>query len=148
MILSSDLSDHLLYFSHHYTYYTLQIILDLWSTICQSADNYIFTSKFEQSSYLFSPKNSRPCRDLNPGPPRYQVNMLPIELSWLGSKNLFTNIYKLFFYKIRRLLTIPNQSNLKVCSSFKSHLFHCKMAYTSEMIIMFDWVTTRCRFSF
>ena len=29
-------------------------------------------------------KNSRPCRDLNPGPPRYQVDMLPFELSWLG----------------------------------------------------------------
>ena len=36
------------------------------------------------TSYLFSLKNSRPCRDLNPGPPRYQADMLPIELSWLG----------------------------------------------------------------
>ena len=29
-------------------------------------------------------KNSRPCRDLNPGPPRYQADMPPTELSWLG----------------------------------------------------------------
>ena len=28
--------------------------------------NYILVFKFEQSSYLFSLKNSRPCRDLNP----------------------------------------------------------------------------------
>ena len=44
--------------------------------------NYIFVFKFEQSSYLFSLKNSLPCRDLNPGPPRYQADMLT-ELSWL-----------------------------------------------------------------
>ena len=42
--------------------------------------NYIFVFKFEQSSYFFSLKNSRPCRDLNPGTPRYQADMLPIEL--------------------------------------------------------------------
>ena len=47
--------------------------------------NYIFVFKFEQISYLFSLKNSRPCRDLNPGPPWYPADMLPIELSWLGS---------------------------------------------------------------
>ena len=41
-------------------------------------------SNSNKSSYLFSLKNSRPCRDLNPGPPRYQADMLPIELSWLG----------------------------------------------------------------
>ena len=45
---------------------------------------YIFIFKFEQSSYLISLTNSRPCRDLNPGPHQYQVDMLPIELSWLG----------------------------------------------------------------
>ena len=28
-------------------------------------------------------KNSRPCQDLNPGPPQYQADMLPIELTWL-----------------------------------------------------------------
>ena len=27
---------------------------------------------------------SCPCWDLNPGPPRYQADMLPTELSWLG----------------------------------------------------------------
>ena len=47
--------------------------------------NYIFVFKFKQSSYLFSLKNYRPCRDLNPGCPRHQADMLPIELSWLGS---------------------------------------------------------------
>ena len=44
----------------------------------------IFVFKSEQSSYLFSLKSSRPCRDLNPGPPWYQADFLPIELSWLG----------------------------------------------------------------
>ena len=33
---------------------------------------------------LFSLKNSRSCRDLNPGPRWYQADMLPTELSWLG----------------------------------------------------------------
>ena len=33
----------------------------------------------------FSLKNYCPCWDLNPGPPRYQADMLPTELSWLGS---------------------------------------------------------------
>ena len=46
--------------------------------------NYIFVFKFEQSSHLFSLKNFRPCRDLNPEPPRYQADMLIIELSCLG----------------------------------------------------------------
>ena len=40
---------------------------------------------------LFSLKSSRPCWDLNPGPPRYQANMLPTELSWLG---LITRVRK------------------------------------------------------
>ena len=53
---------------------------DLWVLL----GNYIFVFKLEQSSYLFLLKNSRPCRDLNPELPRYQVDMLPIELSWLG----------------------------------------------------------------
>ena len=33
---------------------------------------------------LFSLKNYRPCLDLNLVPPRYQANIQPIELSWLG----------------------------------------------------------------
>ena len=45
----------------------------------------VFKFEFEQSSYLFSLKNSRPCQDLNLGPPRYQADMLPIDLFWLGS---------------------------------------------------------------
>ena len=68
-----------LYFSHHYAHITLQIMLDL---LCGQL--FIFVFKFEQSSYLFSLKNSCPCQDLNLGPPRYQADMLPIELSWLG----------------------------------------------------------------
>ena len=44
----------------------------------------IFIFKFKQSSYLFSLKNSHPYQDLNQGPPRYQADMLSIELSWLG----------------------------------------------------------------
>ena len=40
---------------------------------------------------LFSLKNYRPRWDLNPEPPRYQANMLPIELSWLGSKDHLHN---------------------------------------------------------
>ena len=42
-------------------------------------------------------KNSRPCRDLNPGPARYQADMLPIELSWLGSVYAFLYNFGLVF---------------------------------------------------
>ena len=45
----------------------------------------------EQSSYLFSLKNSRPCRNLNSGPPRYQADILPIELAWMVIKELYLN---------------------------------------------------------
>ena len=47
---------------------------------------YLYLHKLynQHISYLFSLKNSRTCRDLNPGPPWYQANMLPIELFWLG----------------------------------------------------------------
>ena len=40
--------------------------------------------KFEVLNFLFSHKliNSRPCRELNPGPPRWQAPVLTIEL-WL-----------------------------------------------------------------
>ena len=41
---------------------------------------------------LFSLKNSCPCRDLNPEPPRYQVDMLPNELSWLGFPRYFVGL--------------------------------------------------------
>ena len=37
--------------------------------------NYIVAFKFESIN---------PCRDLNPGPPKYQAHALPIELSRLG----------------------------------------------------------------
>ena len=42
-----------------------------------------FHSNSNLINYLFSMKNSHPCRDLNPGPGRYQADMLPTELSWL-----------------------------------------------------------------
>ena len=44
------------------------------------------SSKFEDQvyNYLFALKNYRPCRDLNLGLLRYQADMLPTELSWLG----------------------------------------------------------------
>ena len=35
------------------------------------------------TSFLVRINNSHPCQDLNPGPPWYQADMLPIELSWL-----------------------------------------------------------------
>ena len=34
-------------------------------------------------NFLFPLKNSHLCQDLNPGPPQYQADMLPTELSWL-----------------------------------------------------------------
>ena len=64
-------------FSHHYTYYKHYNLLHvgpLWAA-------FIYC--------LFSLKNSCTCRDLNPRLPRYQADMLPAELSWLGS---FTSI--------------------------------------------------------
>ena len=36
----------------------------------------------------FSLKNSRPCQDLNPGPPSYQADLLPIELYRLGCSSV------------------------------------------------------------
>ena len=53
-----------LYFSHQYTNITNYI--SSWKT--DAFTNQATTAG--QSSYLFSLKNSRPCRDLNPGPPR------------------------------------------------------------------------------
>ena len=75
------------------------------STICQSAE-YIFVFKFERFIYLFSLKNSCPCRDLNPGLPRYQADMLPIELSWLGSVSHFH--FKFYLIHNSQLFTIIN----------------------------------------
>ena len=46
--------------------------------------------KFKYFNYLISLKNYRPCRDLIPGPPRDQADMLPTELSWLGFNYFFT----------------------------------------------------------
>ena len=46
--------------------------------------SYIFIFKFKLINYLFSLTNSSLCRDLNLGPPKYQADALPIELSRLG----------------------------------------------------------------
>ena len=48
-------------------------------------------------SFLARINNSRPCRDLNPGPLRYQANILPTKPSWLGFLvNLWIKIIKNF----------------------------------------------------
>ena len=81
----------------------MKIILVVYRpSLCQDV---IFIFKFEQSSYLFLLKNSRPCRDLNLGLSRYQADMLPIELSWLGLQSVLSkncNYIKTCF-QIRRL---------------------------------------------
>ena len=46
--------------------------------------NYIFVFRIKHINYLISLKNFCPCRDLSIGPPQYQANALPIELSRLG----------------------------------------------------------------
>ena len=74
-----------LYLSHQYTNIT-NYISSWYARAPNTYWNYIFVFKFKQSSYLFSLKNFLPCGDLNPGPPRYQPDLLPIELSWLGSQ--------------------------------------------------------------
>ena len=55
----------------------------------QNLDSTQLHSNSNLINYLFSLKNSRPCRDLNPGLPRYQADMLPTELSWLGQTIYF-----------------------------------------------------------
>ena len=48
--------------------------------------HFLYASSVQRSKLnlcLFSLKNSRLCRDLNPEPPRYQADMLPTEQSWL-----------------------------------------------------------------
>ena len=44
---------------------------------------------------LLSFKNYHPCLVLNPGRPRYQADLLPTELSWLGLPNESFLAYKL-----------------------------------------------------
>ena len=51
-------------------------------------------------NYLFSLKNSHPCGDLNPGPPRYQADMLLTELSWFGSNLFIFHFYVKFIYSM------------------------------------------------
>ena len=46
---------------------------------------------------LIFTENSYPCRDLNPGPHQYQADMLPIELSWLGSFKHFNPFIEWMF---------------------------------------------------
>ena len=57
--------------------------LNIWLLKC----NCCFTqlhSNLNLINFLFLLKNSCPCQDLNPRPPRYQANMLSTELSWIG----------------------------------------------------------------
>ena len=52
--------------------------------VCNFSHHYTYNTNYNSSCY-FPLINSHPCQDLNPGPCRYQANMLPIKLSWLGS---------------------------------------------------------------
>ena len=49
-------------------------------------------------NFLFSLKNSRPYQDSNLGQPMYQADMLPTELSWLGSFRMVYLILDLNFF--------------------------------------------------
>ena len=50
------------------------------------------TEKTKFNQLLIFIEKFSPCRNLNPGPPQYQANMLPTELSWLGSLTVFQYI--------------------------------------------------------
>ena len=70
------------YFSHNYTYW-----------------DYIFVFKFEYISYLFSLKNSRPCRDLNPGPPG--TKPICYQLSYPGLDYIQIVKIEITFFQLR-----------------------------------------------
>ena len=55
--------------------------------ICQSAEYILelyICIQIRTIQLLISNEKFLLCRDLNPGPPQYQADMLPIEQSWLG----------------------------------------------------------------
>ena len=61
------------------------------------------------TSFLVRINNSHPCWNLNLGPPRYQVDMLPTELSWLGSS------HTIFFLAPNTFLSSYKGIYLRVC---------------------------------
>ena len=63
----------------------------------------IFVFKFEQSSYLFSLKNSRPCRDLNPDLPG--TKPICYQLSYPGLDGFQRVIYKRDSMKGNKVVT-------------------------------------------
>ena len=96
--IGAHLFDHLLWSIFHssiFTRYTIQffqVLIINHETLCSlqqvhqpctrapmsSLDSTQYSNS-NSNNYLFSLKNSRPCRD-----PQYQADMLPTELSWLG----------------------------------------------------------------
>ena len=69
-------------------------------TISQYCNVRIFVFKFEQSSYLFSLKNSRPCWDLNRGPPG--TKPICYQLSYYGLDHQLTYLLKKLHYNNNR----------------------------------------------
>ena len=111
--LGVDLFDHLLWPLFQSSIYTLHFTIFSSSymfmvTFCGQLSCTASTPVFLTCGYykfIFSENyNSRPCWDLNPGPPRYQAVMLPNDLCWLGMQNLCTslgcfNLKKLIYVK-------------------------------------------------
>ena len=106
-----------------------QHLSDLW-VLLHGCWNYIFVFKFEQSSLLFSLKNSRPCQDLNPGPPRYQPDMPPIELSWLGHKGSNHLLEWLWQLNFSSQFKLDCNGNDYSTLSFCLLIYCCKFFYT------------------
>ena len=65
-----------------------------WSSNCIEPRLYAAPFKFEFNQLPIFIEISRPCQDLNLVLPRYQANMLPTELSWLGSNCEFFIFYR------------------------------------------------------
>ena len=99
--LGGHLFDHLLWLIFQSSLHILQITIfhmlklcgqlscTKWSTSC--VEPRFYTAPFKLKflfNYLFSLNNSRSYQDLNSGPPQYQADMLPTELSWLGFRSV------------------------------------------------------------
>ena len=87
----------------------------------QDLDSMQYHSNSNLINYLFSLKSSRPCRDLKPGLPRYQADMLPTELSWLG-RNV-----KVCCFQFRSCSIV----NVRCCRRLVMFIRSCK--YSSKM---------------
>ena len=100
-------------------------------------------------SYLVSLKNSCPCRDLNAGPPPYQADMLPIELSWLGlpyNGALFhgTQLLQLYLPMPLPAFTCPSLLSIhtpKQLCVVQPHLVETK--FMLEVCLNFKWYKAR-----